>query len=82
MKKAWMLTALVVSTGLVPNNEDFEEYSCGGQEVTSVIVCALGWKLWDELLALEIGRLTSGSSETTCTSSGGPFLSVLTDLVK
>jgi hypothetical protein len=73
MKKAWMLTALIVLTGLVPNNEGFEEYSCGGQEVTSAIVCALGWKLWDELLALEIGRLTSGSSETTCTLSAAHF---------
>lgn len=76
-----MLTALIVLTGLVPDNEGFEEYSCSGQEITSAIVCALGWKLWDELLALEIGRLTSGSSETTRIPMSGPFLSLLTYLV-
>lgn len=69
MKKALILTALIVLTGLAPNNEGFAEYSCGGQEVTSGIVRALGWKLLDELLALEIGRLTSGSSETPRASS-------------
>lgn len=74
MKKAFILTALIVFTALVLNNEAFAENGCGGQEVTSGIVRALGWTLSDELLTLGIAWLTSSAAESTCPSIGGSLL--------
>ena len=75
MKKKFMLTALIVLTTLVASTKGFARYSCGGQEITSGIVHALGWKLSNELLVLEITRLASSSSQATCPSIRAPFLS-------
>lgn len=74
MKKALMLTALLVLTGLVPNNQRFAAYSCCGQEITSELVRALGWTLSDELLTRGVVWLTSVSAETRCSSIGRSLL--------
>ena len=71
MKKTSILTALIVFIGLVPRNGGFAENSCGGQEVTNVIVRAIGWELLDELLSLEDVWLPSGSAGSTCSPMGG-----------
>ena len=71
MKKTFILTALIVFIGLVPSTGGFAENSCGGQEVTNVIVRALGWELLDELLSLEVVWQPSGSAGSTCPSIGG-----------
>ena len=34
------------------------EFGCGGPDIASQLAARLGWKLWDELLTLEIARLT------------------------
>lgn len=66
MKRKFMLIALIVFTALVASNKGFARYSCDDQEIISGIVHALGWKLSNDLLALEIARLTSSSAHTTC----------------
>lgn len=75
MKKKFMLTALIVFATLIARNEGFVRCRCGGQEITSGIVHALGWKLSNELLVLEITRLTSSSSQATPPSISASFLS-------
>ena len=72
MKKTFLATAVIVFMALVvPANAGFGENGCGGQEVTSGIVRALGWKLSGELLNLGIVWLTSPSI-------GGSLLSLVT----
>ena len=78
MNKKFILTALIVFTALVSSNKGFARYSSGGREITSGIVRALGWKLSNELLVLEITRLANSSSQDTCPLSGAPFLSLVT----
>ena len=73
MTKKFMLMALIAFTALVASNEGFARYSCDDQEITSGFVHALGWKLSNDLLALEIARLTSSSAQTTCCASSDPF---------
>ena len=34
------------------------EFGCGGPDIAKNLAARLGWKLWDELLTLEIARLT------------------------
>ena len=63
MKKKFMLTVLIVFTALVASDEGFARYSCDDQEIISGIVHALGWTLLNDLLALEIARLTSSSAQ-------------------
>ena len=77
MKKTFILTALTVFTAFASSNEGFAQNSCGGQEVTTGIVRALGWNLSEELLSLGIVRLTSSSADSTCPSIGGSLLSLV-----
>lgn len=56
-----MLSALVISAVFVSSNERFQRFGCDEQETANGIVRILSWKLWDELLTLEIERLASGS---------------------
>lgn len=39
------------------------EFGCGGPEVARRLAALLGWKLWDELLTLEIAPLTKSAPE-------------------
>lgn len=39
------------------------EFGCGGPEIARKLAVLLGWKLWDELLTLEIARLTKSTPE-------------------
>ena len=65
--------ALIVLTAFVASSEGFARYSCDDQEITSGIVHALGWQLSNDLLALEIARLTSSSAQTTCPLAAALF---------
>ena len=76
MKKTFILAALIVLAA-IPGNAGFAENSCSGQEVTMVIVRALGWELWDELLTLEVVWLPSSSRESTCPPIGDSLLSLV-----
>ena len=78
MKKTLMLTALVISTVFVYGNDGFAQFGCGDPEIASGIVHALSWKLWDELLTLEIERLANRTEQTTCPSIRGPSPSLVT----
>lgn len=77
LKKTLVLTALMAFMALVPSNEGLAENSCGGQEVTSGIVRALGWELSDELLTTEVVWLASNSAESTYPSIGGSLLGLV-----
>jgi Cytidylate kinase-like family len=37
------------------------EFGCGGQEIAKDLTACLGWKLWDELLTLEVARLSKSA---------------------
>lgn len=37
------------------------EFGCGGSAIAAKLAARLGWKLWDELLTLEIARLTKAA---------------------
>lgn len=39
------------------------EFGCGGPEIARKLAVLVGWKLWDELLTLEIARLTKSAPE-------------------
>ena len=39
------------------------EFGCGGPEIAGKLAETLGWKLWDELLTLEIARLTKSAPQ-------------------
>lgn len=39
------------------------EFGCGAPEIARKLAVLMGWKLWDELLTLEIARLTKSAPE-------------------
>ncbi len=39
------------------------EFGCGGPDIASKLAARLGWKLWDDLLTLEIARLTKSEPQ-------------------